>query len=801
MIYKKLFLVLIIIVGLLFSLFVYSQASLKTNIISISPIYDKPKIPIFKTPPVLENYCSGSICLPPGETPVSLNFNRLSKLSAREFETTTIENKIGTASVVGTYDIPVLMVEFPDLQEPSNYTQSIYDDVFNSSNYLSGEGISVKEFYKHNSYDQLAVSYDVYDWRMMPQNYAYYVANTHQLVVDALNIFGTGSNPIDFTQYDYNNDGTLDGVIILHAGYQAQEQPGHIISQARIYKDSTTWTIQGLYYGDAAIIPAKHVNTGLCNNWIANFNYPTDCRTSPQIAIHEFGHVLGIPDLYAISYDGIQSGFGLGGHTVMVLNGDTIQDVKKPVNFDSWSKYFFGWLTPTVINDTSQADIYSLSAYDTSNDAYILRNPSTMGSREFYIIVNRYISDTSLDLYLFGVVPPVFNIHGGLDILHVDEQYIDETYAGPTAFNSIMYDIDGDYYDDNISHPGIVFEQNRLDQALTRHYSDDYTNEDYIFNPNCNPIINVGKFDDISRIDPNPDCGVTRDTTSSSYQTLQNSGIKVYGWSPSGSTVEGYFTVDTPLDLVATITSPDEGDSYGLDDSIDFESDIQNPIGDSSCTWEHKLSGNSTYTTFSSSCDFSETPLSIGLTEGTYTIQLTVEDELDRTSIDSVEIDIVISTTLYNQILSPVENQSYPYKELVDFNAVYFNNQGDVSCEWKSDGQVISNECNFSENPYNLGLTSKALNIITENISPFFVNNNSPIISSLFTKNPINNLVKNSVIDSPFLSLNLSNRIQIAQYHHKTITLTTIDDVTSYTTSMVMKVCMCVTVHKHINAD
>jgi M6 family metalloprotease-like protein len=389
MINNKLFLVLIIIAGLLFSPLIYSKAYSSNDIVSISTI-QKQKPPIFITPPV-ESYCSGSLCLPPGETPASLNLNSLSKSGDRDLYSSTVDNKDGTAPVTGTYDIPVLMVKFPDLQAPSNYTQSIYNDVFNSSNYLNGEGISVSEFYKHNSYDALDITYDVYDWRMMPQNYAYYVNNTHQLVVDAINAFGTGSSAIDFTQYDSDGNGRLDGVVILQAGYQAQENSGSIISQTRIYRNATNWSIQGLYYGDASVIPARHVNTGVCNNWISLFNYPTDCRTSIEIATHEFAHVLGLPDLYAISYTGIQAGPGLGGHTVMVLNGDTTQDTKKPVNFDTWSKFFFGWITPTVINDASQADIYSLSSYDTTDDVYLLQNTSTMGSREFYLITNRYI--------------------------------------------------------------------------------------------------------------------------------------------------------------------------------------------------------------------------------------------------------------------------------------------------------------------------------------------------------------------------------------------------------------------------
>ena len=797
----KLFLVFIIIAGLLFSPLLYSKAYSKSDITAIPTINITPKSkpPIFSTPPVVENsFCSGSICLPPGETPASLNLNHLSINSSRDVYSTTVNNKDGTAPMTGTYNIPVLMVKFPDLQAPSNYTQSIYNDVFNSSNYLNGDGISVSEFYKHNSFDALDVTFDVYDWRMLPQTHTYYLTHTHQLVVDSINAFGTGPNAIDFTQYDSNNDGRLDGVIILQAGYQGQENNGSLISLTRMYYGSTTWSIQGLYYGDTAIIPARHV-TNICNGWISLFDYPTDCRTSIEIATHEFAHILGLPDLYALNYTGIQVGFGLGGHTVMVLNGDTTQDTKKPVNFDTWSKFFFGWITPTVINDASQADIYSLSSYDTTDDVYLLQNTSTMGSREFYLISNRYISDTSLDRYLFGIVPPTFNVHGGLDILHVDENYIDQTYAGPIAFNSVMFDPDGDYYDDNLSHPGIVFEQNILDPISppARGFSDDYTTE--LPAPGiCDSIVFEGKFDDIERHSIPASCPIYRDTTSNSYLTLQNSGIKVYGWSDSGSTIEGYFTVDTPLDLVATVISPNDGDDFNLTDTIDFNSSVENSIGDYNCEWKYKLPGPNPFTVFSTDCNLSATPSSIGMIDGNYSVYFTATDELDRTESDYVGITILYSDIFFNEILSPVEDQSYPYKELVDFNAVYYNNQGDVTCEWQADGEVISNDCNFSDTPFNLGLTSMSpVSGVNTVIPSIFYTQKSTVASPLFTKKvTINNSFVKVSNDFTSSSRNLNYVGYFPANYDRNITLTTTDDFSSYTTSMTMHVCMCMTAIK-----
>jgi len=755
---KILFIFILIISVFLISNFIIPKSlPSKSDITAVSTVNVVPKTkpPIFITPPVIESsFCSGSICLPPGDSPASLNFNYLSSNNgSRDFGSTTIENKMGTASHEGNYHIPVFLVNFPDLHQPNEMTSDVYNDIFNSSNYLDGEGISVKEFYNHNSYGSLDITYDIYDWREVPQNYDFYIANTHQLVVDTMNLFGTGSNPIDFTQYDYNGDGRIDGVVIVHAGLGDQDVSGeNIVTKTIIYKINPS-TIQGMLYGDAAILPANQGPGPLtsCNSWLNSYDYPEDCRLSIETAVHEFAHVLGLPDLYAINYTGSQVGqgdlgYGLGGHTVMVANSGISQDPKKPVNFDPWSKYFFNWIHPNVVEDVSMSGIYSLGPFDTTDDAYILHNPNTMGDREFYLIVNRYTGEDSLDYYLFGkYMPTLLNFAGGIDILHVDENYIDYTYSGPIAFNSIMYDPDYDYYLDNTSHPGIRIEQNSLDayDLAIRSSKDFYTGEVYI-QDGCLENVYSGIFDNIQRIDPSDDCLILHDVTSLTYNGLVDNGVRVRGISDSAENVTGFFAVTT------------------------------DPIA---------------------------------------------------------------------YIPSPVETHSYPYKELVDFNAGYFNTQGNVSCEWSYNGETISDECNFSATPFDLGLSSfnsvkspiesiPKLNAHSSEEIPLIVssadykitnkieNKFSPnIIFSIVNFNNFN--LKNSVANNELLFVvskdNTVHLVKTVDYSEtpnqiisdqkevssrlrsypsnliKEITLTVTDDNGSYTTSVELNVCLCLT--------
>jgi M6 family metalloprotease-like protein len=623
----------------------------------------------------IDFYRSGCLSLPPGETPESMGLVSYNTKEVTDYKTTSVENKLNTAPTTGEYNIPVFLVGFTDMPPPEGLTTDVYEEVFNSPNYLGGEGISVSAFYKHNSYNKLNITYDIYDWAIMPQSYATYVANNHQLVVDVLNYYSSGQNQIDFSQYDSDGDNRLDGMVIVQAGYSSQQGGnGYIRSVAKIYRGMTIYNVQGLYYGNVAIIPA--INPPItCDLWDYLFGYPDDCRTDISIAVHEFAHVLGLPDLYEIGYDGSQLSPGLGGHTVMALNTDAVtQDVKRPVNFDAWSKYFFGWLEPILIDCVTQANIYGLLSYDTHNQSFLLRNPVTMYEREFFLIVNRFLSDNTLDTYLFGLlIPPSYNVNGGIDILHVDENYIDYTYAGPIAFNSIMHDPDGDYYDDEISHPGIIFEQNILSGSNNRSCVDLYTSKEGII-PDCNPLLLEGKFDNIERTDPSPSCQVYRDVTSSSYKNIgDDSGIRVYGMSLGGFSILAYLTIDEPLALVATILSPEPFSVFEYSsEPILFEATSENFIGNMIYKWYSNYPEESSL--FFTGSQLSATAQQLNLTQGDYTITVKVEDTFGRIALDMVDITITLATAVKE--LNSGKHKIYPNPAT---STLFLDLQNDIS--------------------------------------------------------------------------------------------------------------------------
>lgn len=68
---------------------------------------------------------------------------------------------------------------------------------------------------------------------------------------------------------------------------------------------------------------------------------------------HEYGHALGLPDLY--DTDGSSKGIGYwslmaGGSWTGVTRGAESGD--RPAHLDAWSKYFLGWAMPAQVTGT-----------------------------------------------------------------------------------------------------------------------------------------------------------------------------------------------------------------------------------------------------------------------------------------------------------------------------------------------------------------------------------------------------------------------------------------------------------------
>ncbi len=268
--------------------------------------------------------------------------------------------------------IIVLCVDFSD--KPSQIsTQPIFDRFF-------GTGKSLKNYYIENSYGKYIFDGEVHGWYRAPQPYSYYVNNDNgfgnypnniqKLVEDAINI--AASDPsITWSSFDNDGDHIIDHIFIVHAGAEAAYTGNLGDMWAHVWEiNPMTRNGYGFQY------------YAMTSEYIGWFLDPQ--RTG--IDSHEFGHLLGLPDLYDYSGDSN----GVGSYSIMSY-GSWADDAFTPVHLDAWSKYFLGF-SNTVINPSGTIPVSYAETYDTN---YLF---TTQISNEYFMVENR--QNTLFDAYL-----------------------------------------------------------------------------------------------------------------------------------------------------------------------------------------------------------------------------------------------------------------------------------------------------------------------------------------------------------------------------------------------------------------
>jgi immune inhibitor A len=291
----------------------------------------------------------------------------------------------------------VILVDFSD--KPANqstYPPAHYDGMlFSVSSYPGG---SMRDWYLENSYGQFNVTGATTVWLRMPQTYAYYVDgqagfgtyphNAQKLVEDAV----AAADPfIDFSQFDNDgpdgipnsgdDDGVVDALFVVHAG------PGRETTGSNNDIHSHAWNVANPMTVDGVI----------ANSYSTE---PEDGRRG--VFGHEFGHVLGLPDLYDTDY----SSSGVG-DWCMMSGGSWGGGGLTPVHFLSWCKARLGFLDPTTPRMNQAAT--AIQQVETNPQAYKLWTGGYPDS-QYFMVENR--QRTGSDVSLPG---------SGLLVTHIDE--------------------------------------------------------------------------------------------------------------------------------------------------------------------------------------------------------------------------------------------------------------------------------------------------------------------------------------------------------------------------------------------
>ena len=262
----------------------------------------------------------------------------------------------------------LILVNYTDITFDENNNQLAFDSLANGENYTyNGATGSCKAYFKAQSNGLYEPHFDVIGPITLPHNSAYYAANdasgNDQYVVDFVVDACKGADDlgVDFSQYDNDNNGIVDFIYIIYAGYAESEGA----------PETTMWPhnwdlVSALYFGYSNMdeyyansdtdfkLPSfdgKLVNAYACSNELRK---ATDKRAGIGTICHEFSHVLGLPDYYLTTDNPTALQRLTPGAWSLMGYGNYLNDGNTPPNYSVYDKYYLGWLTPTVLA-TSQS--------------------------------------------------------------------------------------------------------------------------------------------------------------------------------------------------------------------------------------------------------------------------------------------------------------------------------------------------------------------------------------------------------------------------------------------------------------
>jgi len=313
-----------------------------------------------------------------------------------------VSSSAGLASAApgtGTYHQLVLLVDFSD--KVATTAASKYDDLMFKD--VTGPA-SVRGYYREASAGKLDIQGVAHDmpsalgWIRMPQTYAYYVnadngwgsypQNSQKLMEDAF--AAAEAKGVDFSQYDNDGDGYIDGVILIHAGQGAEATGSDYDIWSHKWQVAVSKTYDGVRTSSYTTEPEYWFTSG---------------DMTVGVFCHELGHVFGLPDLYDTDY----SSEGVGDWSLMAGGSWNGSLGNSPSRFDAWSAIKLGFASSTVVTSRSVNAEFTAGTTTAQPSIFRVEKGATSGASQYFLLENR--QKTGTDSGLDG---------SGLLIWHID---------------------------------------------------------------------------------------------------------------------------------------------------------------------------------------------------------------------------------------------------------------------------------------------------------------------------------------------------------------------------------------------
>lgn len=293
---------------------------------------------------------------------------------------------------IGEQKAVVILVEYADVKFELSDPHDYFSRMLNEEDFADYGGTgSARQYFEECSNGLFRPQFDVLGPVTLSQRMAYYggnysgtSANPGMMVVEACQQLDA---TVDFSQYDRDGDGFIDNVFLFYAGRGEATGGG----ADTVWPHS--WGITTAYPTKDYIFDGVQLDRYACSNeWEGS--RPDGVGTF----VHEFSHVMGLPDLYTTAYT---SAFTPGAWSALDY-GPYNNNGTTPPLYGAFERYALGWMEPAVISGALNATLPPIG----SNIAGLVKTDSEY---EFFLVENR--QQTSWDTYIPG--------HGML-VWHID---------------------------------------------------------------------------------------------------------------------------------------------------------------------------------------------------------------------------------------------------------------------------------------------------------------------------------------------------------------------------------------------
>ena len=231
---------------------------------------------------------------------------------------------------------------------------------------------SVHNYFVEQSSNRYAIAGDVTEWVQVPGTAASYDdnpdANVWNFIRDAVNGWysaqiAAGATPAEidaylaqfdvWDRYDYNGngsfdepDGYIDTVQFVHAG-EGEEAGGGVLGAQAIWSHSwyAHYELRGV--DGPAFNKSGGVRIGNSAFWVGKYTIQPE-NGAVGVFTHEFGHDLGLPDLYDTSGGENGTAFWTLMSSGSWMGDGTVDIGSKSSHMGAWEKFQLGWLNYEV---------------------------------------------------------------------------------------------------------------------------------------------------------------------------------------------------------------------------------------------------------------------------------------------------------------------------------------------------------------------------------------------------------------------------------------------------------------------